>query len=165
MKDKKTSQEARNSFREIFDALVPSLEELDDKEVENLLASSGIDPDALTAKAHQHLQELAGRRYLSQGKSVPAELKDALRQLKPASFADRVNAETNKAQAAIRSIFEKVKEKTVGPVEPGLTRAAMQPAFRNKKDLTDTDRRQLTELQDELDKNHGASRKRHTDSE
>ncbi|MBI3477349.1 MAG: hypothetical protein HY010_16575 [Acidobacteria bacterium] len=164
MKDKKTSDEARESFRDVVDALVPSLEELDDEEVANLLESSGIDADAVTAKAHQRLQELAGRRYLSQGKSVPAELRDALHQLKPASFADRVNTEANKAKAAIRSIFDKVKE-TVALAEPGLTQAAMQPAFRNKKDLTDADRKQLATLQDELDKNDAASTKRRADSE
>jgi hypothetical protein len=165
MNNRKTSDEARNSFREVFNALVSPVEELDDEDVVSILAWAGIDPEALTAKAHQHLQDLAGRRYLSQGKNVPPELKNALQQLKPANLADRVNLETSKARAAIRSIFEKMKEKAVAPVKPVLGQAAPQPSFRNKKNLTDADREQLAELQEELDKNDAASKQRHQDSE
>jgi hypothetical protein len=165
MKNRKASDEARNSLREVFNALVPPVEELDDEDVANILACAGIDPEALTAKAHQRLQDLAGRRYLSQGENVPPELKNALQQLKPADLADRVNLATSKARAAIRSIFEKVKEKTVAPVQPVLGHAAPQPSFRNKKDLTDADREQLAELQEELDKNDAASKEGHRDSE
>jgi hypothetical protein len=157
MKNKKTPDAASNSFKEAFDALVTPVEELDDEDVANILACAGIDPDAVTAKAHQHLQDLAGRRYFSQGKNVPSELKNALLQLKPASFADRAHIETTKARSAIRSIFDKAKEKTVAAVEPRLHAVAQQPAFRNKKDLTDVDRKHLADLQEELDKGDATS--------
>src|SRR6202142_1989377 len=116
MKNKRTPDGARSSFKDAFDALVSPVEELDDEDVANILACAGIDPDAVTAKAHQHLQDLAGRRYFSQGKNVPSELKNALLQLKPASVADRVSIETSKARSTIRSIFEKVKDRTIAAV-------------------------------------------------
>jgi chromosomal replication initiation ATPase DnaA len=165
MRNKKTSDGARNSFREVFDALVPSVEELDDEEVASILASAGIDPEVVAAKAHHQLQELVGRRYLSQGKSVPSELKNALHQLKPATRAERINLEISKARAVIRSIFKKVKERTVVAVEPVLRPVAPPPAFRNKKDLTDADRKQLAELQEELDNTDAASKEERRGSE
>jgi hypothetical protein len=132
MKNRKPPDEARNSFKELFGALVPSVEELDDEEVADILACAGIDPEAVTAKAHQLLQDLARRRYLSQGKNLPTELKAALQQLKPASLADKANLETSKARAAIRSILEKLQERTDAPARTMPGRAAPQPAFRNK---------------------------------
>lgn len=157
MKNKRTPDAAPSSFKDVFDALVSPVEELDDEDVANILACAEIDPDAVTAKAHQHLQDLAGRRYFSQGKNVPAELKNALLQLKPASFADRVSTETSKARSTIRSIFEKVKDNTVATFESGLDAPSPQPAFRNKKDLTDVDRKHLADLQEELDKGDAPS--------
>jgi hypothetical protein len=164
MKNKKTSDGARNSFRGVFGSLVPSPEELDDEEVSNILASAGIDPEATVTRAHHQLQELAARRFLSRGENVPSELKDALRQLKPATVADRISLETSNARAAIRSIFEKVKARTGVAAKPVLRPAAVQPAFRNKRDLTDADRKQLAELQEELDNSEAPSKQERRDS-
>ena len=165
MKRKKTSDEARKSFQEMFNALVPPIEDLDGSEVADLLVSSGLDPDALATKAHERLQKLAGSRYLSRGKSVPAELKNALHQLRAPTMAEQVAIETDKARSAIRSIFGKVAAEISGTVANLGARAAMQPAFRNKKELTDIDRKKLSELQEELDNQQDPSRRRHREPE
>jgi hypothetical protein len=151
MKKKKSSDEARKSFQEMFNALVPPIEELDGSEIADMLVSSGLDPDALAKKAHEHLQKLAGSRYLSRGKSVPTELKNALHQLRPPTMAEQLAIETDMARSAIRTIFGRVSAEIAEGVKGLGTRAAMQPAFRNKKELTDVDRRKLAELQEELD--------------
>lgn len=165
MRRKKTSEDARRAFQEMFNALLPPIEDLDDAEVTDLLQSSGINPEALIAKTHEHLQRLAGTRYLSRGESVPPKLRDALHQLKPANIAEQVAIESNKARSAIRSIFERVKEEITGTAVVVVPRAAMQPAFRNKKDLTDADQELLAELQEELDSNDDPSRRNPRDFE
>jgi len=164
MKNKKTPAQARDSFRETFNALIPPIEEANDEEVANLLSTYGIDPEAITAKAHQHLQEVA-RRYSSQGKTIPPGLKNALRQLKPPTVTEKVELEASRAKAAIRSILEEVKEKTTAAADRILPTAAPQPAFRNKKDLTDADRKQLADLQAELDEKGDTTSRKPTDSE
>lgn len=164
MKRKKTSDEARKSFQEMFNALVPPIEDLDGSEIVDLLVSSGLDPDALATKAHEHLQKLAGSRYLSRGKSVPSELKNAIHQLRPPTIAEQVVIETDKARSAIRSIFERVATEIVETSSLG-TWAATQPAFRNKKELTDVDRKKLTELQEELDTKRDPSSRRQREPE
>jgi len=157
MKNKKIPDRSKDSFRQMFDALVPSVEELDDKEVLDILSAAGINTDALFAKAHHSFQELAGRKYLSQGKNLPGELKEALVQLKPASPRERVELETGKARAAIRSIVENVKANMAAVVNPKWGSSAMQPAFRNKKELSKEDQQQLAEIQEDLDKDVASS--------
>jgi hypothetical protein len=165
MKNKKSATEPRDSFRETFNALIPPIEEANDEEVANLLSTYGIDPEAISAKARQHLQEVARRRYSSQGKTIPAGLKNALRQLKPPTVAQKVELEASRAKAAIRSILEEVKEKTSAAAERIHPTVAPQPAFRNKKDITDADRKQLADLQAELDEKGDTTPRKHTDSE
>lgn len=153
MKNKRIPRESRDSLRRMFDALVPCAEELNDEDVRDILAAASIDADTVIEKAFRSLQDVAGRRYLSQGKDVPTELREALRQMKPASPRERLQVETERARAAIRSIFDKVKENTTAIVNTKSSRPQLQPAFRNKKELSEADRKQLAELQEELDRN------------
>lgn len=157
MKNKRNQQDSKDSFRRVFDALVPFAEELNDDDVQEILAAAGVDADTVIEKAYHSLQDVAGRRYLSQGKSVPTELREALRQMKPGSPREQLQVKTERARAAIRSIFDKVKENTAGLVNTKASPSRLQPAFRNKKDLSEADRKQLAELQDELDKSDAVS--------
>lgn len=157
MKNKRNQQDSKDSFRRVFDALVPFAEELNDDDVREILAAAGVDADTVIEKAYHSLQDVAGRRYLSQGESVPTELREALRQMKPGSPREQLQVKTERARAAIRSIFDKVKENTAGLVNAKASRSRLQPAFRNKKDLSEADRKQLAELQDELDKSDAVS--------
>ncbi len=159
MKNKKTPDGSKGSFSQMVDAFVPPVEELDDEEVISILSAAGIDADTLLAKTHHSLQELAGRKYLSQGKNLPAEFREALQQLKPASPRERLELETGRAQAAIRSIVQKVKANTAAIVNPKWAASGMQPAFRNKKDLSKEDQQQLAEIQKDLDKGLDSSEK------
>lgn len=158
MKRRKTSDGARKTFQAMYNAFVPPIEELDDCEVVDLLLSSGIDPDSLTTKAHDHLQKIAGDRYLSRGESVPAELKNALQQLKPASMTEQIARESEKARSAIRSLFEKALN-GIRPVELGRG-PSLEPAFRNKTELTESDKKKLAQLQEELDSGGDHPRRR-----
>jgi hypothetical protein len=149
MKRNETSDEARKVFQAMYDAFVPPIEEIDECEVMDLLVSSGIDPDRVTTKAYNHLQKLAGDRYLSRGESVPTELKNALQQLRPLSMADKIMRESDNARSAIRSLFEGAVNK-VGPIDLGRGHC-LAPAFRNKTELTESDKKKLDRLQEELD--------------
>lgn len=151
MKNKRTPRESRDSVGRVFDALLPYPEELHDEDMRDILAAAGIDADTVVEKAYRSLHEVASRRYLSQGKNLPTELRDALRQMKPASPRERLDVETRKARATLRSILDKVYENTTAIVNPRWSAPRLQPAFRNKKDLSEADRKQLAELQDELD--------------
>lgn len=157
MKNKRNARDSKDAFRRMFDAFVPCAEELNDEDVREILAAAGVDVDAIIEKAHRSLQDVAGRRYLSQGKNVPTKLREALRQMKPASPRERLQIETERARVAIRSIFEKVKENTAAIANTKASRPHLQPAFRNKKDLSEADRKQLAELQEELDRSDAAS--------
>lgn len=152
MRNKKSPQDSKDSFRQVFDALVPFAEDLNDEDVQEILAAAGVDADTVIEKAYHSLQDVAGRTYLSQGKSVPTELREALRQMKPASPRERLQVETERARTAIRSIFDRVKENAAGIANSRAVRPHLQPAFRNKQDLSEADRKQLAELQEELDK-------------
>ena len=157
MENKKNPRDSNDVFRRMFDALVPGAEELNDEDVREILAAAGVDADTVIEKAYRSLQDVAGRKYLSQGKNVPTELREALRQMKPASPRERLQVETERARAAIRSIFVKVKENTAAIANTKIPRSQLQPAFRNKKDLSEADRKQLAELQEELDRSDAAS--------
>lgn len=157
MKNKTNPQDSKDSFRRVFDALVPFAEDLNDEDVQEILAAAGVDTDTVIEKAYHSLQDVAGRRYLSQGKSVPTELREALLQMKPGSPREQLQVKTERARAAIRSIFDKVKENTAGIVNTKASLSQLQPAFRNKKDLSEADRKQLAELQEELDKKDAVS--------
>lgn len=157
MKNKRTPRESRGSIRRAFDALVPYAEELHDEDVRDILAAADIDADTVIENAYRSLQEVASRRYLSQGKNLPAELREALRQMKPASPRERLGVEMGKARATLRSIFDKAKENTAAFVNPKWSASRLQPAFRNKKDLSEADQKQLAELQEELDNNDAIS--------
>lgn len=157
MKNKRTPQKSKDSLTRVFDALVPQPEELDDEDVRDILAAAGIDADTVVEKAYRSLHEVASRRYLSQGKNLPTELRDALRQMKPVTPRERLDVETRKARATLRSLFDKVKENTASLVNPKRSASHLQPAFRNKKDLSEADQKQLAELQEELDKNDAIS--------
>lgn len=157
MENKRNPRGSNDAFRRIFDALVPCAEELNDEDVREILAAVGVDADRVIEKAYRSLQDVAGRRYLSQGKNVPTELREALRQMKPASPRERLQVETERARAAIRSIFDKVKQNSAAIVNTKASQPQLQAAFRNKKDLSEADRKQLAELQEELDKSDAAS--------
>lgn len=157
MKNKRTPRDSKDSFSRVFDAIVPYAEELSDEDVRDILAAADIDADKVIEKTNRLLQDVAGRRYLSQGKNLPAELREALQQMKPASPRERLEVETQRARAVIRSIFDKVKEKTAVIGSTKWSAQQSRPAFRNKKDLSEEDRKQLAELQEELDTNDSIS--------
>ena len=45
MKNKRNQQDSKDSFRRVFDALVPFAEELNDEDVQEILAATGVDAD------------------------------------------------------------------------------------------------------------------------
>ena len=145
MTKKMNSSEPRERFRARVHALLPEVDNLDDQEIDHILTSSGIDPEAVIEAAYERLQRRAGRNYLSLGKDPPPELRSAVHQLKPTGSRDRANSVATKAKLAIRSIFETVNK------NPVKRTAVIQPAFRNKRKLTDSDRSILAEMQRELD--------------
>ncbi|MBZ5631462.1 MAG: hypothetical protein LAO06_21620 [Acidobacteriia bacterium] len=158
MTDKKKRDEALKLFCEKFDALVPRVEDFDDDELTRILNSSGLDPASVLAKAHQRLQGLAGKHYLSQGKEVPTLLRSALEQLKPPSTGELIAQEISSAKNAVRALFDKVREhaSTIATAPTG--HIALQPAFRNKKELTNEDKKQLDDLQRELNNQTSSSK-------
>ena len=157
MKNRKIPNELKDFLSQMSDALLPSIEELGDEERRTILEASGLDEDSVIQKAHHALQELAGRKYLSQGKRVPPQLREALLQLKPAGPRERIELETGRARATIRSIFDEVKQNTAAILNPRRPASRLEPAFRNKKDMSEADRKQLDELQEELDRNDASS--------
>ncbi len=144
----RTPEEARNRINRLSEALFGTPDEISEEEAEQLLSEAGFNTEALNDRIYNRLYAEA-QQYWNAKKDLPPLLKKSLDDLRPLSSPPRNEAElARQAKAGVERIVEKAKilASALVPDAP-LTFAE---AYRNKKGLTETDRKSLSTVQEEL---------------
>lgn len=144
---KQPFEQTRNRINKLSEALLGGAEEIDAREAEDILRTAGFNADELGAKLYPRLLEEA-RHYWAADKPLPELLKKALEDLRPCSAPPRNERElATQAKSRLERLLEQAKQ-----FGSGL--AASTPAFiesyRNKKGLSEIERRTLDEIKDQL---------------
>jgi len=144
----------------LSDKILGGPEEIEIAEAEELLLATGIDSQELKARFHQRFDDLA-KKYAAKGQRVPPLLKQALADFRPGVSHSRPERELlREAQAAVRHLLEQARQlPDLLDKIPHLTLAA---AYRNRKGLSERDKKLLDELARSLQdrKNRGKRRPR-----
>jgi hypothetical protein len=123
---------------------------MDSLEAQTLLHSAGIEPEDLKVRLEERLDRQA-ETYRRAGKPVPVLLKRALDDLRPLTSAPRNESElARQAKAAVRGVMERVKLLRSLRLEKGAPGFTM--GYRNKKELSDRDKKLLDAVAEELRK-------------
>jgi hypothetical protein len=157
----RTPEETRNRITRLSEALFGTADEIGKEEAEELLTGAGLDSEATNERIYNRLYAEA-QQYRIAGKDLPHLLKKALEELRPLSAPPRNEAElARQARAGVERIVEKAKllASTLVPETP-LTFAE---SYRNKQGLTDTDRKSLDAVQEQLKRK--IERLKHKDDE
>jgi hypothetical protein len=147
---RRTPEEARNRMNSLSDALIGAPDEIGEDEAEQALCEVGLDTEALQERVYQRLYAEA-QQYWMAHKDLPPLLKKALDDLRPLSAPPRTEAElARQAKTSVERIVEKAKllASALLPEAP-LTFAE---SYRNKQDLTETDRKSIDGVQEQLKK-------------
>jgi hypothetical protein len=131
--------------------------EMDAVEAEELLRAANIDPQELKERFHARFDALA-KKYAAKGQRVPPLLKQALADFRPGLSHSRAERElAREAQTSIRQLLKQAKQLPQRLANlPSLTLAA---AYRNKKELSEQDKKLLDEVAEDL-QSRGTDRKR-----
>jgi hypothetical protein len=154
-------EEARKRITRLSQALFGTADEIGEQEAQELLTRAGLDSEATNERIYKRLCAEA-QQYRIARKDLPHLLKKALEDLRPLSAPPRSEAElARQARAGVERIVEKAKllASTLVPETP-LTFAE---SYRNKQGLTDTDRKSLDAVQEQLKRK--IERLRHKDDE
>ena len=146
----RTPEEARNRISRLSEALFGTPDEIGEEEAEQLLNEAGLDSEAINERVYKRLYAEAQQYWIAK-KDLPPLLKKALEDLRPLSAPARNGAELSRqARAGVERIVEKAKLLASALVpETPLTFAE---SYRNKQGLTDTDRKSLNAVQEQLKK-------------
>jgi hypothetical protein len=79
---KKPSDEQLNAMFKTIDALVGPVDEWDARDIDEVMATVGVDADSVTRRLFERASELAGQ-YRKRNEDVPRHLQDFLRQTRP----------------------------------------------------------------------------------
>ena len=153
MKKRNEENQHAKSLEESLEALFGREEDLTDTELDEELDACGIDPVELQANVHKKLLDYANHHYRTLDKDVPENLERTLRALRPPSTAEKTKAVVRSAESLVGSFLDTAKAKSaelLGKTLPAPTRHA-QFAFRNKKELSATDKDLLQSEQEEVD--------------
>ena len=157
----RTPEEVRNRISRLSEALFGTADEIGEEEAASLLTGAGLDSEATNEHIYKRLCAEA-QQYRTAGKDLPHLLKKALEDLRPLSAPPRNEAElVRQARNGVERIVEKAKflASTLVPETP-LTFAE---SYRNKQGLTDSDRKSLDAVQEQLKKK--IERLKHKDDE
>jgi predicted metalloendopeptidase len=147
---RRTPEEARNRINRLSEALIGVPDEIGEEEAEQALCEVGLETEALQERVYQRLYAEAQQYWMAQ-KDLPPLLKKALDDLRPLSARPRTEAElARQAKTSVERIIEKAKllASALMPETP-LTFAE---SYRNKQDLTETDRKSIDAVQEQLKK-------------
>jgi hypothetical protein len=147
---RRTPEEARNRINRLSEALIGAPDEIGREEAEQAMREAGLNIQTLQQSVYQRLYAEAQQYWMAQ-KDLPTLLKKALEDLRPLSATPRTEAElARQAKTTVEGIVEKAKLLASALVpEAPLTFAE---SYRNKKDLTESDRKSIDEVQDQLKK-------------
>ena len=147
---RRTPEETRNRINRLSEALFGAPDEIGEEEAEQALCEAGLDTEALQERMYQRLYAEAQQYWMAQ-KDLPPLLKKALDDLRPLSAPPRTRRNWPvKRRTSVERIVEKAKLLASALVpEAPLTFAE---SYRNKQDLTETDRKSIDAVQEQLKK-------------
>jgi hypothetical protein len=141
---------------QLSDSLYGSPSQLDAGEARELLRRAGIDPEDVKARLYRKFDALA-KEYAAAGRPVPALLKQALSDLRPGvPGSPKERALVREARAAIRSVIDHAQRMQERLAR--LPRVTLATAYRNKKELSERDKKLLDDLAEDLLKRNNRSR-------
>ena len=144
----RTPEETRNRINRLSEALFGAPGEIDEEEAEQLLSEAGFNTEAINERVYRRLYAEA-QQYWNAKKDLPPLLKKSLDDLRPLSSPPRNEAElARQAKVGVERIVEKAKLLASALVPDGSLTFA--EAYRNKKGLTEIDRKSLNAVQEEL---------------
>ena len=153
MKKKNEENRHTESFEESLDLLFGQESDLTDEELDEELEACGIDPAELQADVHKQLFDYATHHYRTLDKDVPENLEKTLRALRPPSAAEKAKAVAKTAENLVSSLLDTAKTKSAELLGTTLPTQTRQPqfAFRNKKELSASDKDLLQSEQEDVD--------------
>lgn len=141
---------------QLSDSLYGSPSQLDAGEARELLRRGGIDPEDVKARLYRKFDALA-KEYAAAGRPVPALLKQALSDLRPGvPGSPKERALVREARAVIRSVIDHAQ--SIQERLARLPRVTLATAYRNKKELSERDKKLLDDLAEDLLKRNNRSR-------
>lgn len=141
---------------QLSDSLYGSPSELESREARELLRRARIDPEEVKACLYRRFDALA-KEYAAAGRPVPALLKQALSDLRPGvSGSPKERTLVREARAAIRSVIDHAQRMQERLAR--LPRVTLATAYRNKKELSERDKKLLDDLAEDLLKRNNHSR-------
>jgi len=105
------------------------------------LRRAGIDPEDVKARLYRRFDALA-KEYAAAGRPVPALLKQALSDLRPAYWFPKGKNTSSPSRAAIRSVIDHAQRMQERLAR--LPRVTLATAYRNKKELSERDKNSWT---------------------
>ncbi len=147
---RRTPVETRNRINRLSEALIGAPDEIGEEEAEQTLREVGLDTEALQDRVYQRLYAEAQQYWMAQ-KDLPSLLKKALDDLRPLSAPPRTVAELDRqAKTSVERIVEKAKLIASALVPD--TPLTFAESYRNKQDLTESDRKSIDAVQEQLKK-------------
>ena len=107
----------------------------------------------LKANVHKQLFDYASHHYRTLDKDVPENLDKTIRALRPPSAAEKAKAVVKTAENLVGSFLDIAKAKSAGLPNTALSSQTREPqfAFRNKKELSASDKDLLESEQEDVD--------------
>jgi hypothetical protein len=153
--NRKKNEENREAeaFEESLETLFGRELDLTDEELDEELEACGMDAAELKATVHKQLYDYANHHYRTLDKNVPENLDKTLRALRPPSNAEKAKAVVKTAENLVGSFLDSARAKSAGVLKTVMASQTSQPqfAFRNKKELTASDKDLLESEQEDVD--------------
>jgi hypothetical protein len=153
--NRKKNQENREAeaFEESLETLFGRELDLTDEELDEELEACGMDATELKANVHKQLFDYANHHYRTLDKEVPEKLDKTLQALRPPSAAEKAKAVVKTAETLVGSFLDTARAKSAGVLDTVMASQTTQPqfAFRNKKELSATDKDLLESEQEDVD--------------
>jgi predicted transcriptional regulator len=141
--------EIRNRLKKLSDSLLGGADEIDYAEADQIISAAGSNVSSVKAKMYGRLYKQA-QEYWKAGNQLPPLLKKALDDLRPITESARSEKELqNQAQVRVEDIVEQIKAifSVLQVKSPEFV-----TAYRNKGDISDTDKKVLDEITEDLRK-------------
>jgi hypothetical protein len=124
----------------LSDNLFGDAAEVDTLEAESLLRAGGIDPDALKSRLYQRLHRQA-QKHKRGGKPLSQRFAAALNDLRPLTPLQNETEIVRQAKTVVKRVIERAK--LLSKLLEGQDAPTFTMAYRNKKELSDQDKRLL----------------------
>jgi hypothetical protein len=149
MNKERNVAEIRNRLKKLSESLLGGADEIDYAEADQIIGAAGASVSSVKANMYARLYKQA-QEYWKAGNTLPPLLKKALDDLRPITEPARSEKELqNQAQVRVEGIVEQIKAifSVLQVKEPEFV-----AAYRNKGEISDTDKRTLDEITQDLRK-------------